>query len=110
MNVVMKLARGHVAYQDSEVILAEPATTLVRPIETMTEATRKAFETPPIQDVYPEIGSRAFYSAVGEVAGPPYVTAWHMVQPGRYRYLVSHSGQMTVRFVLSEYLACEVVW
>jgi hypothetical protein len=34
---------------------------------------------------------------------------WQDVQPGRYRYLVMEAPT-TVRMVLSEYLACEVVW
>lgn len=33
-----------------------------------------------------------------------------VVQPGRYRYLAFVDGATTVKFVLSEYLACAVVW
>ena len=36
---------------------------------------------------------------------------WVDVQEGRYRYLAfDDDGAITVRIVLSEYLACEVVW
>jgi hypothetical protein len=34
---------------------------------------------------------------------------WVVVQEGRYRFLTS-TGAVIVRMVLSEYLACEVVW
>ena len=35
---------------------------------------------------------------------------WVVVQPDRYRYAVVETGGVVVRMVLSEYLACEVVW
>jgi hypothetical protein len=34
---------------------------------------------------------------------------WIVVQQGRYRYAAESDGSM-VRMVLSEYLACQVVW
>ena len=39
------------------------------------------------------------------------IQEWVEVQPGRYSYLAfDGDGGITVRIVLSEYLACEVVW
>lgn len=35
---------------------------------------------------------------------------WVVLQPGRYRILVTFDPVVAVRVVLSEYLACEVVW
>jgi hypothetical protein len=35
---------------------------------------------------------------------------WIVVQEGRYRFLASTGDGILVRMVLSEYLACEVVW
>lgn len=35
---------------------------------------------------------------------------WIVVQPGRYRYVAFVDDTVVVRMVLSEYLACEVIW
>ncbi len=37
-------------------------------------------------------------------------TGWIDVQPEQYRYFVVAEGPVMVRFVVSEYLACEVIW
>jgi hypothetical protein len=44
------------------------------------------------------------------IAGSDVFNGWIVVQPGRYRYLAYVDSAVTVRMVLSEYLACEVVW
>jgi 5-methylcytosine-specific restriction endonuclease McrA len=111
-NVVLKLARGHSAYKYSEPQLAQPKRLSFIPISLMSEEQLRLFETPRAGDLFPEIGSRAFLDAM--VVGNEVFTqegTWTVVQEGRYRYSVSqHSEQVTVRFVLSEYLACEVTW
>jgi hypothetical protein len=62
-------------------------------------------------DLWPEIGSRAFLRAFGKSPDRlPVSDGWVVVQPDRYRYAVSETGGVLVRMVLSEYLACEVVW
>jgi hypothetical protein len=35
---------------------------------------------------------------------------WVVVQEARYRFLTSTGGAVIVRMLLSEHLACEVVW
>jgi hypothetical protein len=35
---------------------------------------------------------------------------WIVVQEGRYRYRVSQNDGNIVQMVLSEYLACHVIW
>ena len=35
---------------------------------------------------------------------------WTVLQPGRYRYVVARLDGIVVRIILSEYLACEVMW
>jgi hypothetical protein len=72
---------------------------------------RAAFEEPPDTPGWPEIGSRAFVNLL--VAGDKVFdpeSGWGVLQAGRYRYLVAQPGETIVRIVLSEYLACEVVW
>jgi hypothetical protein len=108
-NVIVKLARGHAAYERSEPRFEDPANVAVVPLLTLTTEQRQAFETPPEEHGWPELGSRAFLRTV-VVGWDAYLEdGWQVVQPGRYRYLVAE-GPTTVRMVLSEYLACEVVW
>jgi hypothetical protein len=110
-NVLLKLARGHVAHQFSEPRLDEPATFWVEPLELLTQAQRLTFESPPDTLLWPEIGSRAFIDLiVGMDRTWDVASGWHVLQPGRYRYIIAQPGEIVVRIVLSEYLACEVTW
>jgi len=109
-NVVLKLARGHAAYECSEPQTGEPECLSFIPLCAMSAEQLRSFETPPVEHVWPELGSRAFLRAVVGNSEVALDDGWQVVQQGRYRYLVSHSGQTAVRLVLSEYLACEVVW
>ena len=110
-NVVLKLARGHAAYEYSEPQLGEPQCVSFIPTGVMSRQQCSSFETLSTERVWPEIGSRAFLraAAVGDEAFLE-EGSWAVLQEGRYRYAVSHSVQIVVRFVLSEYLACEVIW
>jgi len=108
-EVALKLARGHVAYEFSEPRLDEPEHVGFVPFAAMSQDQRQAFESSPPQGLWPEIGSRAFIRAAKSWAQPQ-ADAWRVVQDGRYRYSVTQSDEMVVRMVLSEYLACEVVW
>jgi hypothetical protein len=60
---------------------------------------------------YPEIGSRAFLS-VFAVGGQAFDSegGWTVLQKGRYRFALPDGEPTAVRIVMSEYLACEVVW
>jgi hypothetical protein len=108
-NVVLKLARGHAAYECGEPRHDEPEHVAILPLIAMPDRDRLLFETTPAVDVWPEIGSRAFMRAVE--GGPERYRddGWCVVQEGRYRYLVASSGLM-VRAVIGEYLAFEVAW
>jgi hypothetical protein len=110
-SVIVKLARGHVAHQYSEPQFDDPTSVMVMPLEVMTDEQREEFETVPASELYPEIGSRAFMNMF--VVGDEVLSAddgWTVLQEGRYRYAVALPEQPTVRIVLSEYLAAEVVW
>lgn len=109
-KIVMKLARGHVSYELGLQHVEDPIIVEILPIPCMTEEEIKAFDS--LEEhagfIYPEIGSRAF---VNLVTGTPSAYAeWHVVQEGRYRYALGQSTGNWVKFVLSEYLACRVVW
>jgi len=107
-RVVLKLARGHAAYEFGEPQLDEPTEVWFRPLTELSAAERALFESPQRQFVLPEIGSRAFLNAVSS-AGELLEQDWHVVQKGRYRYLTS-PGPFLVRLVIGEYLAAEVHW
>jgi hypothetical protein len=107
-TVVMKLAQGHAAYERSAPDLGSTDHVLIIPISLMTDSEREEFERIPSASFWPEVGSRAFQRVA--LGWPDEGSGWIDVQPGRYRYLTSTHGGVTVRIVLSEYLACEVNW
>lgn len=111
MPIVLKLARGHAAFEFAEPKLYEPRHVWVAPLETLTAKQRNRFESVEEHDGtagWPEIGSRAFHRMC--VMGDEVYSDedWSILQHERYRYLTPN--EETVRFVLSEYLGCEVVW
>lgn len=111
LPIVLKLARGHIAYEFAEPRLDEPSQILIAPLESLTAYQLCRFESPTEPGsvaVWPEVGSRAFLAACGADNRASSTAGWLIVQEGRYRYLAL--DERTVRFVLSEYLACEVVW
>lgn len=105
-NVVLKLARGHAAFELNEPQFADPVSVSCLPLGTLSEGARANFEELPQPSVFPEVGSRGMSRLV--VGGLR--TQWVDVQPGRYRYAAIATDGVVVRFVLSEYLACEVIW
>jgi len=115
-NVVLKLARGHLAYECAVLALEEPSYVNVAPLLSMSESDRRQFEsvsegvvlsTGNILAPWPEIGTRAFLRAAGALP-TTYSNGWIVVQPQRYRYRASELGNVDI--VLSEYLACSLAW
>jgi hypothetical protein len=106
-NVVLKLARGHAAFELNEPQRDDPRSIGFWPLVTMGLKQREDFEIPPWSSVWPEVGSRAMQRLV---EADPGASIWIVVQPGRYRYLASVGDGVIVRIVLSEYLGCEVSW
>jgi hypothetical protein len=58
-NVLLKLARGHAAFELNEPQLDEPASIFVEPFENMSPEDRENFECAPETNLWPEVGSRA---------------------------------------------------
>jgi hypothetical protein len=108
-KVVLKLARGHAAFELHTPQTEEPSTFAAVPLVTWTDAERRSFECGPPTNMWPEVGSRAMQRLVeGDGVSPG---GWVVAQPGRYRHLaVATEAGPIVRIVLSEYLACEVRW
>jgi hypothetical protein len=121
-NVVLKLARGHAIYELSQPCLDEPTDIWWRPLSQMTELQRKEYEASHVINMLGEIGSRQLQRALvlqavltneagEEQRFGALVVDWMEVQEGLYRYLaIDHDSEIAIRFVVREYLACEVRW
>lgn len=109
--VLLKLARGHTAYEHNQPQLEEPYYLDFRPLCTMNESERAAFEKTADGELaaWPEVGSRAMQRLL--VVNPGvFSEGWITVQDGNYRFNVSEENGMAVKIVLREYLACQIIW
>lgn len=107
-NVILKLARGHAAFELNEPRFEKPDSVTIRPIPTLSHEDLDRFETPPPSSIWPEVGSRAMQRLVRSSGME--ALGWILVQPEQYRYLASVGEAVIVRSVIGEYLASEVVW
>lgn len=109
-NVVLKLARGHLAHELGVHHIEEPLVLIMLPTPLLSENQLASFNSLETNRelLYPEIGSRAFIEST--TGKPTSYENWRTVQNGLYRYTLGQSNRDWVKFVLSEYLACEVVW
>ena len=122
MNVMLKLARGHAAFELSQPCREAPDHFWCGPLATMSEQMREPFDAAHVQQLFGEVGSRGLQrtlvtqmvlrshtgteSQVGLL-----VNDWVDVQDGYYRYLaIDDIGGLVIRIVVAEYLACEVAW
>jgi len=121
-NVLLKLARGHSAFELSALVRRKPDHIAWMIVPTMAADQREQFDSFHVHQMFGEVGSRAsqrmmvmevsaLSSAGQALAMGNIISDWVDVQDGRYRYLaVDDVGGVTIRFVISEYLACEVGW
>jgi hypothetical protein len=121
-NVVLKLARGHAAFELSQVCREEPVSLWWFPLPLMSDAQREDFDTAHVVGMLGEVGSRGmqrlfatqiiFRPLNGETSTQNLViNDWLDVQEGYYRYLaIDDDDEIKIKIVIAEYLACEVVW
>ncbi|WP_439850056.1 hypothetical protein ACTACG_17965 [Pseudomonas syringae] len=111
-RIIVKLARGHSAYELAEILNEEPDFFSVCAIPAMSDVELQNFEKPndDYQLPWPEIGSRAFLRAMGKTIPPIKVYSWLIVQHNRYRYRIDWQNGIEVRMVIGEYLACKITW
>ena len=108
-SIVLKLAKGHVAFLNNEPMMSEPSVVDFCPFDSLSEETLIEFENTPLVTLLPEVGSRLMQRII-LTHGNGY-QPWITVQENRYRFVVFLDGPRTiVRIVISEYLACEVIW
>lgn len=108
-RIVLKLARGHAAFENNEPRLDAPVSIRFVPFISMTADSRLRFEQGAGGPaVWPEVGSRAMTRLVEghDIDG----NGWVIVQPGMYRYRVEWTDGFRVQMALREYLAAEVAW
>lgn len=105
-NILLKLARGHAVFENSEPQLDEPNHIGVVPFSVMKEHEIDEFEALwKKKDLFCEIGSRGFIREIEGKGG------WLTVQPDVYRYNVFHiGGRLVVQIVIREFIACEIFW
>jgi len=111
-NVLIKLARGHIAYETAPTF-EDPDQVVAIPLPCMSPPLSEEFEkgTPEERVFFSEIGTRSFLREVGSKPDSfEQNGGWIVVQPDRYRYAVTERGETMVRMVLSEYLAGIVIW
>lgn len=108
-KVVLKLVRGHVAFELKLPRIEEPSWFDFFPIITMTDHDVKLFLNPPQKPMLPEVGSRAL-ARVCKQFEEIQLDHWRVLQPGRYQYFVSLADGLLVRILLRGYLACEARW
>lgn len=121
-NVLLKLARGHSAFELSAVRRDEPTRLEYWPLDAIGSEEREDFEDPHFPEVIGEVGSRGLQrtmvvsvelvSATGDRFSVPFMmNDWLEVQAGRYRYLAYETpDELVVKIVIGEYLACFVAW
>lgn len=121
-NVMLKLARGHAAFELSQPCRTEPDHFWWGPLLSLPKECREAFDSVHFQQLFGEVGSRNMQRFLvtqitrlaenGEQQNiEMIINDWIDVQDGRYRFLaIDEMGQIVIRIVIAEYFACEVAW
>jgi hypothetical protein len=121
-NVLLKLAKGHAAFELSQVCYEEPRSIWWRPLALMTEEQRDSFDAIHFVDMIGEVGSRQSQRLLATqvvVQSPDgeksmlnlLINDWIDVQEDRYRYLaIDDNNEIRIKIIIAEYLACEIVW
>jgi len=121
-NVMLKLAKGHAAFELSQPCRTEPSHFWCGPLSMLPQEDQDTFNSVHFQQIFGEIGSRnlqrllvtqlTLSSATGEQKNIGMViNDWIDVQDDQYRYIaIDDMGILIIRIVISEYFACEVAW
>lgn len=109
-NVIIKLAKGHLSYENSEPMFEEPKYIGFKPITAMTQNEIDCFLSSSELPQASEVGSkliRNFLMDNNKKAN----SNWVIVQPDNYSYAVSvHLGSVSVKILICNYIAAEIIW
>ncbi len=109
-NMLIKLAKGHYRFENSDNQVDEPNSVWFGAMGTMTDEDIDSFVRNVEQNKSPEIGSRATFTLALNNSGIP-VSHWVEVQPNNYQYSVlSSNGSSIVKIIIWDYLACQIIW
>ncbi|WP_293888611.1 MULTISPECIES: hypothetical protein [unclassified Sphingobacterium] len=121
-NVMLKLARGHAAYELSQPCREAPNHFWCGPINLLSEEDKEKFSSAHFQEILGEIGSRnsqrlqvtdiIMQSENGKQQNiRMLINDWIDVQNDQYRYIaIDDIDGLVIRIVISEYFGCEVAW
>jgi len=121
-NVMLKLARGHAAFELSQPCRDKPDHFWCGPLSSLSQKERDDFNSVHFQQIFGGVGSRNMQRLlvtqmivqsednkqhnVGML-----INDWIDVQDDLYRFIaIDDLGTVVIRIVISEYLACEVAW
>jgi hypothetical protein len=109
-NFLIKLAKGHTKYENSEPVLKEPSSIAFKPVQKMSQIEINNFFSENKLSKSPEVGSRAMQNFLVNTQDEIY-TQWTIVQPEIYNYSVSVTlDRISVKILIWNYLAAEVIW
>ncbi len=121
-NVILKLARGHAAFELSQLCFQEPSHFWCGPLSSIPIENQGIFASAHIQEVCGEVGTRNMQRFLITQINKPTETGeiqkisliindWIDVQDNLYRHItIDDMGSLIIRIVISEYFACEVIW
>lgn len=117
-NVMLKLARGHAAYELSKPCRTDPDGFWCRPVSLIPENELFDFNSPEQPQIFGEVGSRNMQRfslmSLDMIDGSResfLMNSWIEVQKNLYRYQAIHGiDGIVIRIVISEYIACQAVW
>jgi hypothetical protein len=121
-NVMLKLARGHAAFELSQPCREKPNHFWCGLLSSLPQENQEAFNSVHFQQVFGEVGSRNMQrlmvmqmtrlSENGEQQNiEMLISDWVDVQDDQYRFIaIDDIGQIVIRIVIAEYFACEVAW
>lgn len=107
-NVIMKLAKGHVNFENGERPYDEPVSCIVKPLPLVSQKQSEAFFSGEELAMWPEAGSRAMIRFIQEGHQK---FEWVIVEEGQYSYQFHHTASGSViKIVIQNYLLAEVRW
>lgn len=121
-NVMLKLARGHAAFELSQLCREEPDHFWCGPLLLLPQEAQEEFNSVHFQQIISEVGSRNMQRLLvtqmtiqgenGEQQNVQMlINDWIDVQDDQYRFIAIDDGDgVVIRIVIAEYFACEIAW